>query len=215
MTDFQKKKLIDLSFIIVGIILVGLFLKTQLSNPIIINVDETSESELNKAYLTGNHHEDLDDLNNVGVADLKSITVAMDDAYIDVVVALRELPEMLPIENNTYNWSIYFDVDGDGTELDDIVIEHKNEVSTTRVVEKASVSDALFTTTIARLKKDESEILGVGESAVEGNLLLIRIPNSKRLEINENTPYKITLSHLIESKTQTDEMPNEIGRAHV
>ena len=208
MTDFQKKKLIDLSFIIVGIILVGLFLKTQLSNPIIINVDETSESELNKAYLTGNHHEDLDDLNNVGVADLKSITVAMDDAYIDVVVALRELPEMLPIENNTYNWSIYFDVDGDGTELDDIVIEHKNEVSTTRVVEKASVSDALFTTTIARLKKDESEILGVGESAVEGNLLLIRIPNSKRLEINENTPYKITLSHLIESKTQTDEMPN-------
>ena len=113
MTDFQKKKLIDLSFIIVGIILVGLFLKTQLSNPIIINVDETSESELNKAYLTGNHHEDLDDLNNVGVADLKSITVAMDDAYIDVVVALRELPEMLPIENNTYNWSIYFDVDGD------------------------------------------------------------------------------------------------------
>jgi len=208
MTDFQKKKLIDLSFIVVGIILVGLFLKTQLSNPIILNVDETSESELNKAYLSGNHHEDLEDLNNVGVADLKSISVTMDDAYIDLVVALRELPEMIPIEKNTYNWSIYFDVDDDGTELNDIVIEHKNEASATSLVEKASVSDTLFITTIARLNKDEFEILGVGESAVEGNLLLIRIPNSKKLEINENTPYKITLSHQIESKTQTDEMPN-------
>jgi len=205
MTDFQKKKLIDLSFIIVGIILVGLFLKTQLSNPIILNVDETTESDLNKTYLVGNHHEDAENLEIVGVADIKSISVAMDTDYIDVVIELRELPEMLPIDENQYNWSVYFDVDEDGTELDDIVIEHKNEASSS---DQAAASDEPFTTLIKRLKSDETETLGVGESAVEGNLLMIRIPNSKKLEINENTPYKIIVTHQIDQITQRDEMPN-------
>lgn len=201
MTEFQKKKLIDLSFIIVGIILVGLFLKTQLSNPIILNVDETPE---NKTYLVGNYHEDDENLENFGVADIKSIAVTMDNAYIDVVIELRELPQMLSILNNSYNWSIFFDVDSDETEVDDIVIEHKNEASSSDL---AAASDEPFTTVIKRLKSDETEILGVGESAVEGNMLLLRIPNSNKLDINENTPYKIILSHQIDQVSQRDEMP--------
>lgn len=207
MTDFQKKKLIDLSFIIVGIILVGLFLKTQLSNPIILNVDETKELDSNKTYLVGNHHEDDENPENAGVADIKSISVTMDSAYIDVVIALRELPEKLPIQTNEYNWSIYFDVNEDDSEKDDIIIEHKNVISSSQQVDSASASDALFTTTIARLKLEEIEILGLGESAVEENMLLIRIPNSSKLDINENTPYKIILSHQIDNEIQYDEMP--------
>jgi hypothetical protein len=202
MTDIQKKKLIDLGFIIVGIILVGLFLKTQLSNPILINVDEKSED---KPYLVGSHHEDDEDLENSGVSDIKSISIAMDNAYIDVVIELREMPERHPLQNNTYNWSVFFDVDDDGTEIDDIVIEHKNEASTS---ELAAASDDAFTTLIKRLKTDEIEILGVGESAVEGNMLLLRIPNSNKLKINENTPYKIILTHQMDQITQRDEMPN-------
>jgi hypothetical protein len=202
MTDIQKKKLIDLGFIIVGIILVGLFLKTQLSNPILINVDEKSED---KPYLVGSHHEDDEDLENSGVSDIKSISIAMDNAYIDVVIELREMPERLPLQNNTYNWSVFFDVDDDGTEIDDIVIEHKNEASTS---ELAAASDDAFTTLIKRLKTDEIEILGVGESAVEGKMLLLRIPNSNKLKINENTPYKIILTHQMDQITQRDEMPN-------
>ncbi len=207
MTDFQKKKLIDLSFILVGIVLVGLFLKTQLSNPIILNVDETKELDSNKTYLVGNHHEDEENLENVGVADIKSISVTMDTAYIDVIVALRELPEKLPIQTNVYNWSIYFDVNDDESEKEDIIIEHKNVISSSQQVDSASASDSIFTTTIARLKPDEKEILGVGESAVEENMLLIRIPNSPKLDINENTPYKIILSHQIDNEIQHDEMP--------
>lgn len=207
MTDFQKKKLIDLSFIIVGVILVGLFLKTQLSNPIILNVDETKELDSNKTYLVGNHHEDDENPENAGVADIKSISVTMDSAYIDVVIALRELPEKLPIQTNEYNWSIYFDVNEDDSEKDDIIIEHKNVISSSQQVDSASATDALFTTTIARLKLEEIEILGLGESAVEENMLLIRIPNSSKLDINENTPYKIILSHQIDNEIQYDEMP--------
>ncbi|HSN65381.1 MAG TPA: hypothetical protein VLS94_02020 [Fusibacter sp.] len=201
MTEFQKKKLIDLSFIIVGIILVGLFLKTQLSNPIILNVDETAE---NKTYLVGNYHEDDENLENSGVADIKSVSVTMDKAYIDVVIELRELPELISLQNNSYNWSIFFDVDSDETEVDDIVIEHKNEASSS---DFAAVSDEPFATVIKRLKLDETEILGVGESAVEGNMLLLRIPNSNKLEINDNTPFKIILSHQIDQISQRDEMP--------
>ena len=201
MTEFQKKKLIDLSLIIVGIILVGLFLKTQLSNPIILNVDETTE---NKTYLVGNYHEDDEKLENSGVADIKSISVTMDNAYIDVVIELRELPETLSLQNNSYNWSIFFDVDSDETELDDIVIEHKNESSSS---DQAAASDEPFATVIKRLRSDETEILGIGESAVEGNMLLLRIPNSNKLDIDENTPYKIILSHQIDQLTQQDEMP--------
>lgn len=201
MTEFQKKKLIDLSFIVVGIILVGLFLKTQLSNPIILNVDETIE---NKTYLVGNYHEDDENLENKGVSDIKSISVTMDNAYIDVVVELRELPDLLSLKNNSYNWSIYFDIDSDETELDDIVIEHKNEASP---LDLAAASDEPFTTVIKRLKSDKTEILGVGESAVEGNMLLIRIPNSNKLEINDKTPYKIIVSHQLDNLTQRDEMP--------
>lgn len=201
MTEFQKKKLIDLSFIVVGIILVGLFLKTQLSNPIILNVDETTE---NKTYLVGNYHEDDENLENSGVADIKSISVTMDNAYIDVVIELRELPELLSLKDNSYNWSIFFDVDSDESEIDDIVIEHKNEASSSG---QAVASDEPFTTVIKRLKSDETEILGVGESAVEGNMLLLRIPNSNKLEINEKTPYKIILSHQIDQISQRDEMP--------
>ncbi len=201
MTEFQKKKLIDLSFIVVGIILVGLFLKTQLSNPIILNVDETTE---NKTYLVGNYHEDDENLENSGVADIKSISVTMDNAYIDVVIELRELPELLSLKDNSYNWSIFFDVDSDESEIDDIVIEHKNEASSSG---QAVASDEPFTTVIKRLKSDETETLGVGESAVEGNMLLLRIPNSNKLEINEKTPYKIILSHQIDQISQRDEMP--------
>jgi len=199
MTEFQKKKLIDLSLIIVSIILVGLFLKTQLSNPIILNIDETTESEINKTYLVGSHHEDVENLDSIGVADLTSISVVMDSAYIDVVVALRELPVRLPTENNKYNWTIYFDVDGDNTEQGDILIEHKNDLS--------SFQNTLFTTTIMRINAKETELLGLGESEVDGNLLLIRIPNSKMLEINENTPYKVIVSHQIDDVLQQDEMP--------
>lgn len=201
MTEFQKKKLIDLSLIIVGIILVGLFLKTQLSNPIILNVDDTTE---NNTYLVGNYHEDDENLDNSGVADIKSISVTMDNAYIDVVIELRELPETLSLQNNSYNWSIFFDVDSDETELDDIVIEHKNESSSSGL---AAASEEPFATVIKRLSSDETEILGVGESAVEGNMLLLRIPNSNKLDIDENTPYKIILSHQIDQLTQQDEMP--------
>ncbi len=208
MTDFQKKKFIDLSLIAVGIVLVGLFLKTQLTNPIILNIDETTESNQSNVYLTGNHHADDEDLGNMGVADIKSISVTMDSAYIDMVIELRELPKMLQIQENSYNWSIYFDINGDDTELGDIVIAHKNDSSTSAVIDMAAASDEIFTTTIKRLNKGEIETLGIGESAVEGNMLLIRIPNSKKLEINENTPYKVILSHQIDGLTQMDEMPN-------
>ncbi len=208
MTDYQKKKFIDLGLIIIGIICVGLFLRTQLSHPIIFDYEETTEAEQMWTTLTGNYHEDDENPKNVGVADIKSLSVTMDLAYIDVVIELRELPEMLPMQENAYNWSIYFDVNADDTEKDDILIEHKNNVLLSRAMDHATANDDVFTTTIKRLKKDEIEILGVGESAVDGNMLLIRVPNSKKLGINEKTRYKVILSHQIDNVMQRDEMPH-------
>jgi len=211
MTEYQKKKMIDLTLVIIGIVLVGLFLRTQLSNPIIIKTDEETNKPLGE-YAVGSNLEDEEDVQLPDFIDLKATSILINPDYIDILITLRGIPETVPLNSNEYSWTVSFDVNGDGEAYDDVIITHELTKSANLAILEASIDEeGVFETTIKQMDGDTESLLGAGESVVDGNTLYIRIPNSSKLEISEETPYHIAVNSIFDQVSYKDEMPMHSG----
>lgn len=213
MTEYQKKKLIDLVLVVTGIVLVGLFLRTQLSNPIILEVDETESQEvLNGDYVVGESFEDEEELSLPEYVDIRSSEIRIDKDYIDILITLRGLPKSLPIESTALKYSVFFDVNQDGFTSDDVIITHEYLGESSTADSTIAIDDETqFDTKIIQMDDDIESILGAGEAVIDENILYIRIPNSSMLEIDEKTPFKVWVSNIQNDTIYEDKMPSNSG----
>ena len=132
MTDYQKKKLIDLGFVLVGVVLVGLFLRTQLLNPKIIQVDsETMNPVLSegKQYILVTPYTEESETGIDGFADVVGVSFTQDAQFVDLYLTMGELPEFLNLKEDRYSFSFYFDVNGDEADRDDVIIRFKSKAN--------------------------------------------------------------------------------------
>ena len=209
MTDYQKKKMIDLSLVIIGIILVGLFLRTQLSNPIIIEVDDAEQNTAAGDYVIGQLFEDEEETLLPEFADIKASEIRMDSEYIDILITLRGIPETLSLDSNPLKYSIFFDINKDGETRDDVIIIHEYIGASDSVV--SIDGESQFETKIIQMDGEVETLLGAGEAVVDANILYIRIPNSSKLEIDEKTPFKVEVSTVQRDTIYEDKMPSNSG----
>lgn len=213
MTEYQKKKLIDLVLVVTGIVLVGLFLRTQLSNPIILEVDDIEAQETVAGdYVIGNLIEDEEDLSLPEYVDVRASEIRIGQDYIDILITLRGLPKTLPIESNALRYSVGFDVNRDGLTSDDVIITHEYSGESATANSAIAIDDETqFETKIIQMDEDIESILGAGEAVIDENILYIRIPNSSMLEIDEKTPFKVWVSNNQNDTINEDKMPSNSG----
>ncbi len=186
MTDYQKKKLIDLSLILVGIVLVGLFLRTQLKNPVIINVDST-EATTESSYFTGGYAVDDQDPDLPVSMDIKTVEVKMDNSYIDIKIGFDEIPSALEGNVSKLDFEILFDVNQDDDKAGDIIVRHTYKGNG----EFQGYAGDMFESTLLRNSKEGEKILSAVTVAQVDNSLLIQVPYSSSLGIDSKTPVKV------------------------
>ena len=209
MTDYQKKKLIDLGFLLVGIILVGLFLRSQLLNPKIIQEDTDQTTPVlseGQQYILTTPYSEESETGTLGFSDLIGVEFTQDVQYVDIIIKLSELPEVLDTRENMYQFQIYFDVDGDDSEKDDVLVRVQSQ--TIETPEDWKTLSETFDVTLLQLDGSKEDVLAKGEWSVVDEKLLFRIPYSKKLGIDGKTPVRVTLKHTIQGEVNQDILPN-------
>ena len=209
MTDYQKKKVIDLGFLLVGIILVGLFLRSQLLNPKIIQEDTDQTTPVlseGQQYILTTPYSEESETGTLGFSDLIGVEFTQDVQYVDIIIKLSELPEVLDTRENMYQFQIYFDVDGDDSEKDDVLVRVQSQ--TIETPEDWKTLSETFDVTLLQLDGSKEDVLAKGEWSVVDEKLLFRIPYSKKLGIDGKTPVRVTLNHTIQGEVNQDILPN-------
>lgn len=209
MTDYQKKKFIDLGFLLVGIILVGLFLRSQLLNPKIIQEDTDQTTPVlseGQQYILTTPYSEESETGTLGFSDLIGVEFTQDVQYVDIIIKLSELPEVLDTRENMYQFQIYFDVDGDESEKDDVLVRVQSQ--TIETPEDWKTLAETFDVTLLQLDGSKEDVLAQGEWSVVDEKLLFRIPYSKKLGIDGKTPVRVTLNHTIQGEVNQDILPN-------
>ena len=209
MTDYQKKKLIDLGFLLVGIILVGLFLRSQLLNPKIIQEDTDQTTPVlseGQQYILTTPYSEESETGTLGFSDLIGVEFVQDAQCIDIYLKLSELPEVLETREDTYQFQIYFDVDGDDSEKNNVLVRVQSQ--TIETPEDWKTLSETFDVTLLQLDGSKEDVLAKGEWSVVDEKLLFRIPYSKKLGIDGKTPVRVTLKHTIQGEVNQDILPN-------
>lgn len=183
MTDYQKKKLIDLVLALIAVVLVGLFLRTQLKDPIII-VSETPEVITEGGYVNTWMYESNAEDSDERMID--RVSVSMDEAFLDVTItqSQKAQPEIL-------KWQIWFDSNEDEAVEGDLLI---------------SIDKAL-NVSLSRIENGEAVQFGEGEASLDEGVLLVRLPNSRRIDIVEETPFKIEVVFNQNGQEMTQYLP--------
>ncbi|GAB6108447.1 hypothetical protein [Fusibacter bizertensis] len=202
MTDYQKKKLIDLALILVGIVLVGLFLRTQLKDPIVIEV-ENPEPSTESSYFIGGYTEDNQDPDLPVNMDIKTVEVKMDTAYIDIKIGFDDIPVTLEGDISQLKFEILFDVNKDDDKAGDIIVEHEYKGSGAF----NGYAGDLFESRLLR-NADEGETI-LSEVTVEqvDNALMIQVPYSPSLDIHSDTPVRVVFKGEYNQMSYTDIVP--------
>ena len=210
MTDYQKKKLIDLGFLLVGIILVGLFLRSQLLNPKIIQEDTDQTAPVlsdGQQYILTTPYSEESETGTLGFSDLIGVEFVQDAQFIDIYLKLSELPEVLETREDTYQFQIYFDVDGNDSEKDDVLVKVQSQPIDDPNAWK-TISET-FEVTLLQLDGSNEDFLAQGEWSVVDEKLLLRIPYSKKLGIDGKTPVRVRLNHTVQGVFDQDVLPNK------
>jgi len=170
LTEYQKKKLVDLALLIVAALVVGFFLKTQLSDPIVLDISDQLEAE---GYGTGKQVFDHLILDGI---EIDSSELRIDSAFIEVHIKASSILDEAIWRDHAINWQISFDSDQNAQETGDVSVSIKQEGLTK---DDLKVSFQL---------KDWQ---GTGEAGVDGKEIIIRIPNNEKLKIDSGTAYKL------------------------
>lgn len=186
MTDYQKKKLIDLVLILVGIIFVGMFLRTQLKDPIIIEVDST-KPQVERSYFTGGYVIDNQDSELPSNMDIQTVEVKMDTAYIDIKITFGQIPSELEGIISKLDLEILFDVNQDDDRLDDIIVKH---VYKGNGAFDGYTGDS-FESMLIKNEKDGEKVLSAVVVEQVDNTLLVQVPFTQKLGIDSETPVKV------------------------
>ena len=208
MTDYQKKKLIDLGFLLVGIILVGLFLRSQLLNPKIIQEDTNKTTPVlseGQQYILVTPYSEESETGTLGFSDLIGLTFTQDSQFVDIYLKLSALPEVLETRDDMYAFQVYFDVNGDDSEKDDVLVKVQSQPIDEPNAWKTIAET--FDVTLLQLDGAKENFLAQGEWSVVEDQLLLRIPYSKKLGLDGKTPVKVTLNHTIQGDLIQDYLP--------
>lgn len=202
MTDYQKKKLIDLALILVGITLVGLFLRTQLKDPIIIEVEST-EPTTESSYFTGGYAVDDQDLDLPVNMDIKTVEVKMDTAYIDIKIGFDDIPVTLEGDISKLKFEILFDVNKDDDKAGDIIVEHEYKGNGAF----NGYAGESFESRLLRNSDDGETILSEVTVEQVDNALMIQVPYSPSLDIHSDTPVRVVFEGEYNQMSYTDIVP--------
>ena len=160
LTDYQKKKFIDLTLLIVAVIAVGFFLKTQLDHPVIIENEEvTSEYTVGEMTYDPLHISTLTVLSSV----LKT-----DASFCEMHMLLSNDQDL----TEKWAFNILFDVDGSRESNGDVEVAVRG-------------NNGMYSAEITYNDKR-----GVGEVWIENQILTIRIPNQQTYQMNDETAYR-------------------------
>lgn len=208
MTDYQKKKLVDLGFLLVGIVLVGLFLRSQLLNPKIIQEDTAQTTPVlseGQQYILVTPYSEENETGTLGFSDLIGLTFTQDAQFVDIYLKLSELPEVLETREDMYAFQIYFDVNGDDSEKDDVLVKFQSQPIDDPNAWKSLAET--FEVMLLQLDGSSEDFLAQGEWSVVDDQLLLRIPYSKKLGLDGKTPVKVTLNHTVQGESYQDVLP--------
>lgn len=183
MTDYQKKKMIDLGLALFAVVLVGLFLRTQLKNPIMIDVG-APEIITTGGYVNTWNYDGSDQ--EADAIKINQVSMTLDDAFLDVLITHDQMAQTEPVK-----WQIWFDSNTDDGVEGDVYID---------------VDEALKVN-ISRMENGEAVLFGEGEATFDEGVLLVRMPNSRRLDIKEGTPYRIGVVYNQNGQEMTQYLP--------
>ena len=182
MTEYQKKKLIDLILVIIAIVIVGLFLRTQLINPIILDTETTSEQplEVQDGRIIVDQY--ATDLYNTDAVSIQAINRSADEQYLDVQLVLNPFDEQ-----NIADFGVEIEMASD--DVYTIVVNSSGGKSLSEII--TNVNEAYF-------ENKAGEILSEISVAEGDHLIQIQVPNSKRLNLGAFMPLKVTLKYKID-----------------
>lgn len=191
MTEYQKKKLIDLILVIIAIVIVGLFLRTQLINPIILETETTSEAP--QAVIDGRIVTDqyTTDRYKTDAIAIQAINRSGDEQYLDVQLVLNAFDE-----KNISDVGLVIEMASDDTYT--IVVNSSGGKTLSEIV--ANLNEAF-------LKNSAGEVLSEISVAEENHSLQIQIPNSKRLNLDAIMPMKVILKYKVDGTEVTQYYP--------
>lgn len=179
MTEYQKKKLIDLILVIIAIVVVGLFLRTQLINPIILETETTNEEPLevkDGSIITNQYSTDLYKTDAIS---LQAINRIGDEQYLDVQLILNPFDE-----KNVTDFGVEIELVSD--DLYTIVVNSSGGKTLSEII--SNVNEAFF-------KNSADEILSEISVAEGDHQIHIQVPNSKRLNLEAFMPMMVTLKY--------------------
>lgn len=182
MTEYQKKKLIDLILVIIAIVIVGLFLRTQLINPIILDTESTSEQPLEVQDGRIIIDQYATDLYKTDAISIQAINRSADEQYLDVQLVLNPFDEQ-----NIADFGVEIEMASD--DVYTIVVNSSGGKSLSEII--TNVNEAYF-------ENKAGEILSEISVAEGDHLIQIQVPNSKRLNLGAFMPLKVTLKYKID-----------------
>lgn len=182
MTEYQKKKLIDLILVIIAIVIVGLFLRTQLINPIILDTETTSEQPLEVQDGRIIIDQYATDLYKTDAISIQAINRSADEQYLDVQLVLNPFDEQ-----NIADFGVEIEMASD--DVYTIVVNSSGGKSLSEII--TNVNEAYF-------ENKAGEILSEISVAEGDHLIQIQVPNSKRLNLGAFMPLKVTLKYKID-----------------
>ena len=182
MTEYQKKKLIDLILVIIAIVIVGLFLRTQLINPIILDTETTSEQPLEVQDGRIIIDQYATDLYKTDAISIQAINRSADEQYLDVQLVLNPFDEQ-----NIADFGVEIEMASD--DVYTVVVNSSVGKSLSEII--TNLNEAYF-------ENKAGEILSEISVAEGDHLIQIQVPNSKRLNLGAFMPLKVTLKYKID-----------------
>lgn len=160
LTDYQKKKFIDLTLLIVAVVAVGFFLKTQLDHPVIIET-EVAPSDYTVGKMT---YENLE----ISSLTVLSSILKTDASFCEMHLLLTNDQDVI----KEWAFDILYDVNGDQESDGDVTVAVRG-------------NNGVYT---AEITYDDKQ--GYGEVWFENQTLTIRIPNQLKYQITDETAYR-------------------------
>ncbi|OJV66607.1 MAG: hypothetical protein BGO41_04060 [Clostridiales bacterium 38-18] len=182
MTEYQKKKLIDLILVIIAVVIVGFFLRTQLVNPIILDAETTNEAplEVNEGKIISDQY--ATELYNAEALAIQLIERKSDEQYLDIQLTFKPL-----VDNAVADFELKVEMESDDTYT--ILAKSTGGKSLTQIVDNLVDAD---------IQNHSGEILSELSVAENDNRVQIQVPNSKRLNLDAFMPMRVTLTYKVD-----------------
>ncbi len=182
MTEYQKKKLIDLILVIIAVVIVGFFLRTQLVNPIILDAETTNEAplEVKEGKIISDQY--ATELFNAEALAIQLIERKSDEQYLDIQLTFKPL-----VDNAVADFELKVEMESDDTYT--ILAKSTGGKSLTQIVDNLVDAD---------IQNHSGEILSELSVAENDNRVQIQVPNSKRLNLDAFMPMRVTLTYKVD-----------------